>query len=1069
MTYIILISSILVWAQNPASGLPYECGFEEGDTTLSAWVLNPGTAAAKDQWMIGTAAHSGGHRSLYISSDGTNVTYGSKPNIVAAYLRFKFPTDTVQQNYDISFDWKGEGDTLKSHLRVLVCPEEQLTNADPNNPYYLAGIVSTSTGNLSNASTNACEQLGESYERFVCGSEKWQTVTLSKEFRLNPNYSSKTFAIVFLWVNANSDTTIHRSSIAIDNVQINSAMLKKPEKVQVIPQCDDSTMLVTWESGLSEFEVQYRKIGDANWRRASGLADGVDGFNRVDGSQCSYVIKRILEGTYDVRVRGVAGEGLTTSWEYRNMVLVYCPDNHCVNYIDLYSPNVVCTWGKHEAHQGETPYDNIGVIDYGPDSENSRHTIHVDPNELDARADSLLPTVPPGALASVRLGNWNPDGNAHSITYNIPIDSTQSILILRYAVVLDNSGHDRYEEPYFRVEILDQNGKEIDVDCGRADFTYSDAVLKGNTDGWHLTTYDGVYGTNELAWKEWTTVGMDLMPYQGQTIQVRITTADCGQSIHFGYGYFTLDCASAKIQTESCGSDAKVSCLAPDGFNYEWRDETGTIVGNEQELSVDAGPHTYTCTVSFVENPDCNFEISTFSWPRFAVPDYTFERVYGGCESKLKFKNTSHVMNKYEDQEIHTNEPCTDFNWRFRRLSNDAVIETAAQSPIYTCPEEGDSIEVTYTCYIGTETLCDSTRVDTIVVPNIHSRDSVWHVATCPEEPVYFAGKWFNTDTTVVSVFDNFAGCDSTVTMKLKVQPVFDQYIHDSICSDQYVTVNGVKYNQPLDKYLIMLKTVNGCDSAIYLTLTVNERLAGKVVPPEYVCADSSSLFLEIDIEKGVFDSLQIAFSTPELRDTVIYDSSIESVKIPYPDTITPGRYEATLRFYQFCCGVHEETHPFDIRYRASIVEQKWNDVLTLLSPAYNGGYRFTAFQWYKDDLPIENETHSYLYQPLDTLSEYYVMLTREDGVMMATCPITPVIHVDQTKFPTIATKGQQLPVYMNTETRITYYTVSGMLYSTFILPQGYGTLPTPDNNGVYVIKSTDSQGVSKAQIMIVE
>jgi hypothetical protein len=113
-------------------------------------------------------------------------------------------------------------------------------------------------------------------------------------------------------------------------------------------------------------------------------------------------------------------------------------------------------------------------------------------------------------------------------------------------------------------------------------------------------------------------------------------------------------------------------------------------------------------------------------------------------------------------------------------------------------------------------------------VPNIHSRDSVWQVSSCPEEPVYFAGKWFNTDTTVVSVFENFAGCDSTVTMKLKVQPVYEQYIHDSICSDQYVTVNGVKYNQPLDNYLIMLKTVNGCDSAIYLTLTITDCLEGK-------------------------------------------------------------------------------------------------------------------------------------------------------------------------------------------------------------------------------------------------
>ena len=158
-----------------------------------------------------------------------------------------------------------------------------------------------------------------------------------------------------------------------------------------------------------------------------------------------------------------------------------------------------------------------------------------------------------------------------------------------------------------------------------------------------------------------------------------------------------------------------------------------------------------------------------------------------------------------------------------------------------------------------------------------------------------------------------------------------------------------------------------------------------------------------------------------------------------------------------------------EIRYRSSIVEQKWNDVLTLLSPKYNGGYEFMGIQWYKDNMPIEGETHSYLYQPLDVNSIYYVELTRPDGTKMSTCPIQPVYHEQQTAYPTIVQAGQHMPMYMEHAVTIWYYTISGQLYSTFALPQGYTSLPAPDQKGAYIIKSIDSEGETKAQVMIVE
>lgn len=1072
LLHIILLFSVLAWAQTPATGLPYECSFEESEI-LSAWTLNPLTPTAADKWMIGDAVHSEGRRALYVSTNGQSPSYSDRRNVVVAYLTYKFPSNG---SYDISFDWRGMGSNASS-LHVMVCPLSELTRT--GSQYELSRFVS-STQQMPN--NMPLQMLGDMGETSLYGAETWQNTSLTQPIRLTSTAASTPFAIVFIWenqLNVKSDTTI-LSGFAIDNVQINSAALKKPTELVVVPHCEDSTLIVNWVSpgAANEFDVQYRKVGTPNWRNAgSGLRTGTTGFTmQTDAAgvrRCSYIVPRILEGSYDVRVRASYDGDLRTGWTYESLILVYCPENHCINYIDLHNPSVICTYGYHpNAHAGATPYDNIGIIDFGPDAEESRHTLHVDPTELDPRTDSMLNTVPDGALASVRLGNWKWGGEAESITYDILVDTAhQGLLIVKYAIVFENpGGHPPEDEPAFTLEILNENGQVIDDLCGQASFTFSDGATEGAA-GWHMTK-DG-----KAAWKEWTTVGLSLMgndaqgrSYHGQTIKVRFTTYDCGWSGHYGYAYFTVDCANAHIETDNCGNDARITCKAPDGFAYEWRNELGEVVSREQELDVDASRQTYTCRVSFIEQPACYFEISTLSAPRFPVPEYTWENLFGECRSELKITNTSHVMNKFQGFEDHTAEECNDWHWEFRRLSNGEVRRYDAKEPRYLCPSEGDSIEVTYTCYIGAENSCDSTRVDTIVVPNIIPESTEIHYTTCSETPYKFDGKWFERDTVYVASFPNFAGCDSTSTLYLKFYPKpADLYRHDSICSDQSIVIEGKTYNQPLEDYLIMLKTIHGCDSAIYLTLTVNERLQAHVDQPGFACADDMEFDLTYDITAGVYDSLQISFSTPLLRDTMIYDPYVSSVTIPYPADILPGRYTATLTFYQFCCGLYVEERDIDIRYRSSIVEQKWNDVLTLLNPKYNGGYEFTAFQWYKDGMPLEGENHSYLYQPLDTTSTYYVVVTRPDGVSMATCPIQPIYHPQQSDYPTIVPAGQHMPMYMAQPTSIWYYTMSGQLYSSFSLPQGYTSLPTPDQAGVYLIRAVDAQGEAKAQVMIVQ
>ena len=106
---ILLIMSMAAWAQQGttvATGLPYECSFEESED-LRCWNIH--LSNTTDQWIFGSAVHSEGRRSMYISKDGTDPNYGKNPNVSVAMLRYKFPTASNTQKYDVSFDWKGVG------------------------------------------------------------------------------------------------------------------------------------------------------------------------------------------------------------------------------------------------------------------------------------------------------------------------------------------------------------------------------------------------------------------------------------------------------------------------------------------------------------------------------------------------------------------------------------------------------------------------------------------------------------------------------------------------------------------------------------------------------------------------------------------------------------------------------------------------------------------------------------------------------------------------------------------------------------------------------------------------
>jgi hypothetical protein len=126
----------------------------------------------------------------------------------------------------------------------------------------------------------------------------------------------------------------------------------------------------------------------------------------------------------------------------------------------------------------------------------------------------------------------------------------------------------------------------------------------------------------------------------------------------------------------------------------------------------------------------------------------------------------------------------------------------------------------------------------------------------------------------------------------------------------------------------------------------------------------------------------------------------------------------------------------------------------------YNGGYDFTAFQWYENGEALSGETRSYLYKPLITGGEYSVLLTEKDGTQLMTCPLIAEKKIELTLYPTVAAPRQQIHCYMSQPGEITLYDAMGRQVLHSIMTSGDNVFEAPFAAGMYTVlvrqKSTD-------------
>jgi gliding motility-associated-like protein len=232
------------------------------------------------------------------------------------------------------------------------------------------------------------------------------------------------------------------------------------------------------------------------------------------------------------------------------------------------------TSGSDVGVNGPPYYYNTGVLP-------GRHTLITTATPDPFTCGNVL-TLPPNEKACVRIGNggfgpWG-DGAGYErdfLAYTFSITPSNPLLLYKYAVVLQdpsNKPHAKSIRPRFIITIKDQNGKLIDPVCGKKE-DFADTSVAGfrncklsDANKLGVTAPD----SGDIVYRAWTTIGVDLRKFIGQSITIEFETWDCGLGAHFGYAYVMARCDSLKLISAACQPNGAVSLTAPNGFAYKW-------------------------------------------------------------------------------------------------------------------------------------------------------------------------------------------------------------------------------------------------------------------------------------------------------------------------------------------------------------------------------------------------------------------------------------------------------------------------------------------------------------------
>ena len=234
------------------------------------------------------------------------------------------------------------------------------------------------------------------------------------------------------------------------------------------------------------------------------------------------------------------------------------------------------------------------------------------------------------------------------------------------------------------------------------------------------------------------------------------------------------------------------------------------------------------------------------------------------------------------------------------------------------------------------------------------------------------------------------------------------EYGHESIY-EYYDTVfggtwiNGKEYKD-LDDYdipwTIPMGNKDRCDSNVICHLRVYHCLEMTITEyPEHVCPGGD--FVLTYTKTGDIGESHLIYGTEDL---IIHPEN-GYIELPTSE-MKPGIYHATITIEDTVCRDEATNKPrivsipldFSVYYPDTIFKYKFNNVLAVYNKEHNGGYDFIEpYQWYRKEkdktefeaIPGATSSIYHTAEPFEVGDEYFVMLTRSDGLVLPSCPQT--------------------------------------------------------------------------------
>lgn len=1055
--YVLFLMCAIVGVQVLHAQAMFTCDFEDS-LQNKQWVLVSGDMADEipNKWVIGEAVNNGGKQSLYISADGgKTATYAQHNSYAICHMDVTLSAGT----YDLSFDWQGMGYTDGGMDGLYVCwvPDRDPLSVHPEtNP---RGDSIMLNYNKSNTLTSILNQYAVDFSgngnKRLYGGAAW------KNCRGKIKTDGKHRRLAFIWLTSANSKVINPGG-CIDNINIIDSRRCPAPVALTTTKLGNQQVRLQWIGDAEQYEVRCYSYIDKTWRN-------------IVVQDTTVVFSGLPEGVTDYYVNALCEDSLRSAIATCSEFLYY-PENHCIDYLTLDSTNCYVS----EQLVSTTPVSSLTWInkkvDFTYTSGGSRHTVHYRQDETDPRTCGGLKTVPEGEVASVRLGNWNVGAEAERIEYKLHVNArVNPVLLLKYAVVLQKPGSSCDPNPGFLLRVLDKTGQLVSK-CASADFDFKKAAD---------AEWEACMSSGEVRWKDWTTVGVNLADYDGETLTIQLTTYDCGGTGHYGYAYFTLGCSDGQLSGMSCATE-NLRFTAPDGFNYRWYKvtEPTKILGRQQTFEVTPNDTChYKVDLMFAQDSTCYFSLTASAQPYQPVAMATYKRTPHDCINEVQFTNTSYVKetNQITGAESNTGKPVDWVIWDF----GDGTV-SHEPNPTHVFPNEGTKLNVKLIAHLST---CIDTLLIDDYLPAIGTQYDTIPVQQCFGTDY----KYTYTDSLHQSRIDTltesglytytlkaYTGCDSIVTINLDMTDTLYTLIDTLIMRGETYTVGDQTFSET-GVYRIPLIAASGCDSVVTLKLRVYNNLKVKGDTLLYACHGDPFVTYNYQFTQGWTNLYSLVFEEPALErvhhDTLHSETELD---IPLPQALRPDKYYGQMTFVDSIGG--DVTIPFvlELRYNNEVLTQRWNDVLAVRNEEYNGGYEFVGYQWYKNGLPIEGATQSYYYAQngLDMTAEYSTLITRGgDSLQLMTCPITPTLisSADVPDVPILATlvgHGQHMPIIgqkahsMNGMARWT--TIYGVVINEQAIVQGRG-ITAPLWGGVYLLTIQEDDGSTHTFSIIVQ